>query len=141
LGRALKKFRILLQHYTLNGTCLLSIWVRFWQNIEFPNIVYNIDDYAKESKYRLEIAHKRARIIIEENKRKNIEFYDLKAKDIDIFMGDKVLLKNEIGHKLDSKYTGPYTVESLEVNENIRISNNKTKKETVHKDRLKTFIL
>jgi len=56
-------------------------------------------------------------------------------------MGDKVLLKNEIGHKLDSKYTGPYTVESLEVNENIRISNNKTKKETVHKDRLKTFIL
>jgi len=49
-------------------------------------------------------------------------------------------LKNETGHKLDSKYTGPYTVESLEDNENIIISNNKNKKQTVHKDRLKTFI-
>jgi len=89
-----------------------------------------------ESKYRLEIAHKRARIMIEENKRKNKEFYDLTTNDI----GDKVLLKNETGHKLDSKYTGPYTVESLEENENIIISNNKNKKQAVHKDRLKTFI-
>jgi len=39
-------------------------------------------------------------------------------------MGDKVLLKNETGHKLDSKYTGPCTVESLEANENTIISNN-----------------
>jgi len=45
--------------------------------------IYNIDDYARESKYRLEIAHKRARIMIEENKRKNKEFYDLTTNDID----------------------------------------------------------
>jgi len=83
--------------------------------------IYNIDDYARESKYRLEIAHKRARIMIEENKRKNKEFYDLTANDIDIYIGNKVLLKNEIGHKLDSKYTGPYTVECSEDNENIII--------------------
>jgi len=44
--------------------------------------------------------------------------------DIDISIGDKVLFKNETGHKLDS-----------------RTSNNKNKKQTVHKVRLKNFIL
>jgi len=101
--------------------------------------IYNIDDYARESKYRLEIEHKRCGIMIEENKRKNKEFFDLTANDIDISIGDKVLLKNETGHKLDSKYTGPYTVESLEDNENIIISNNKNMKQTILKDRLKTL--
>jgi len=28
-------------------------------------------------------------------------------------------LKNETGHKLDFKYTGPYKVESIEKNDNI----------------------
>jgi len=36
--------------------------------------IYNIDDYAKESKHRLEVAYKRARIMIEE-KRKIIRSY------------------------------------------------------------------
>jgi len=40
--------------------------------------------------------------MIEENKRKNKEIYDLTANDIDISIGDKVLLKNETGHNLDS---------------------------------------
>jgi len=31
--------------------------------------------------------------MIEENKRKNNEFYDLTTNDIDISIGDKVLLK------------------------------------------------
>jgi len=72
------------------------------KNIEH---IYNVGEYARESKYRLEIAHKRARTMIEENKKKNKEFYDFMAIDIDISIGDKVSLKNETGHKLDSKYT------------------------------------
>jgi len=40
--------------------------------------IYNIDDYARESKYRLKIAHKRARIMIEENKRKTKNFMTLR---------------------------------------------------------------
>ena len=50
-----------------------------------------------------------------------------------------MLLKNEVGHKLDFKYTGPYIVEKIEDNDNIVISGNKSKKQTVHKDRLKIF--
>jgi len=41
-------------------------------------------------------------------------------------------LKNETGHKLDFKYTGPYKVESIEENDNTVISKNKNKKQTVH---------
>jgi len=49
-------------------------------------------------------------------------------------------LKNETGHKLDSKYTGPYSVEQIGDRDNITIINNKNKKQIVHKDRLKMFI-
>jgi len=48
-------------------------------------------------------------------------------------------LKNETGHKLDFKYTRPYKVESIEEKDNIVISNNRNKEQTVHKDRLKMF--
>ncbi|NUL20231.1 hypothetical protein HUN27_25735, partial [Agrobacterium tumefaciens] len=97
--------------------------------------IYNIEDYAKESKYRLEVAYNRARIMLEEQKKKNKELYDLKLNDISISIGDKVLLKNETGHKLDFKYTGLYTVVKIEERDNIVISNDKKKPQTVHKDR------
>jgi len=35
-----------------------------------------VDDYTENSKYRLELAYKRARIMIEDNKVKNKELYD-----------------------------------------------------------------
>jgi len=34
--------------------------------------------------------------------------------NFDIRIGDRVLLKNKTGHKLDFKLTGPYKVESME---------------------------
>lgn len=48
---------------------------------------------ARVSKYRLEIAFKRARIMLEENNKRNEEFNDLTNKEIDI-ASDNVLLKN-----------------------------------------------
>lgn len=101
--------------------------------------IYNIDDYAKESKYRLEVAYARARKLLEAHKEKNKENYDLKIKDIELEVGDKVLLRNEVGHKLDFKYTGPYKIESIGDNNNITLLTNKNKKQIVHKDRLKKF--
>jgi len=44
--------------------------------------IYNIDDYAKESKYRFEVAYKRARTLIEENKENNKILYDQKINNI-----------------------------------------------------------
>jgi len=102
--------------------------------------LYNVDDYAQECKFRLEQAFKRARLMLESHKKKQKIRYEKNSLDFDLKIGDQVLLKNETGHKLDFKYTGPYKVESIEENDNIVISNNKNKKQTVHRDMLKIFI-
>ena len=113
---------------------------KYFNSISNIDPIYNIDDYAKESKFRLEIAHKRARNMLELNKQKNKELYDLKTRDITLSIGDKVLLKNEVGHKLDFRYTGLYRVEKIEDKNNIIISGNKSRKQKVYKDRLKIYI-
>jgi len=61
--------------------------------------------------------------INEKNKKK----YDLQTKNIEITVGDKVLLRNEVGHKIDFKYTRPYNVEKIEERDNIKKKNNKNK--------------
>ena len=111
-----------------------------FNSIDNIETIYNIDDYAKESKYRIEVAYKRARVLLEANKNRNKILYDQKVRNIDISVGDQVLLKNETGHKLDPKYTGPYKVTEIGDRDNIVITNNKNKIQTVHKDRLKIFI-
>jgi len=108
-----------------------------FNSIENIEPIYNIDDYARESKYRLEVAYKKTRIMIEKNKENNKIVYDQKIKNIDISVGDQVLLRNETGHKLDYQYTGPYKQTEIGKRNNIIITNNKNKKQTVHKDRLK----
>jgi len=52
-----------------------------FNSIENIEPIYNKDDYAKESKYRLEVAYKRAKIMIEENKKNNKILYDQKIKN------------------------------------------------------------
>jgi len=50
------------------------------------------------------------------------------------------LLKNETGHKLEFKYTGPYTVTEIGARDYITILGSKHKKQVGHKDRLQFFI-
>jgi len=95
--------------------------------------LYNLDDYAKESKFRVELAHKRAKLMLDNNIIKQKIRYDLET-------GDKALLNNETGHKLDFSYTGPYTITELGARDNITILSSKHKKKVVHKDRLKICI-
>lgn len=95
--------------------------------------IYNIDNYAIESRYRLEMVYKRARIMLENHKRKNKEYYDRKVLDKEIIINDKVLLRNETGHKLDNRYLGPYIVVGIEEPNNIIIKDDKNKTQKVHK--------
>jgi len=78
--------------------------------------------------------------MLEFHKQKQKISYDKSTLDFDFKIGKQVLLKNKTGHKLYFKYTGPYKVESIEEKDNKVFSNNKNKKQTVHKDRLKVFI-
>lgn len=103
-----------------------------------PEVIYNYDDYASELKLRLQQCHEKARELLIKNKESSKTYYDRRVHDLEIQMGDKVLLKNETGNKLDSLYTGPYTVVSIDspVNITILVKNKKVK---VHKNRLKLF--
>lgn len=99
--------------------------------------LYNIEDYAKETKYRLEIAYKRARLMLDKAKERQKMLYDKKVNDFTIKVGNLVLLKNEVGHKLQNKYLGPYTVVEIKDRDNIKIESNTGKTQIVYKDRLK----
>lgn len=101
--------------------------------------LYNVDDYSKEVRYRLEIAFKRARLMLERAKLKQKQFYDRQSREIQLQIGDLVLLKNEVGHKLENRYLGPFTVVELRNNSNVTIEDNKKKAQTVHRDRLKHY--
>lgn len=91
-------------------------------------------------RYRLEIAFKRARLMLERAKLKQKQFYDRQSREIQLQIGDLVLLKNEVGHKLENRYLGPFTVVELRNNSNVTIEDNKKKKaQTVHRDRLKHY--
>lgn len=99
--------------------------------------LYNPEDYSKEVRYRMEMAYKRARQLLETAKIERKERHD-KGKIEPIFnIGDTVLLRNETGHKLDSKYLGPYNIIDVMKNGNYVIKGKKTI--TVHSDRLKIF--
>jgi len=99
--------------------------------------LYNVEDYSKEIKFRLETAYNRARLMLEKAKAYRKQNYDKKTSDFKFKKGDKVTPRNEAAHKLDPVYLGPYMVETIEDRDNIIIGNKKQKKQKVHKDRLK----
>lgn len=98
--------------------------------------VYNIDDYAKELKIRLQYSLDKARKIIEMTKIKRINDNN-KTSPINVNIGDLVLLRNEERKKNQSPYLGPYKVKSVD-NVNLNIEINGVEK-TVHKNRVKKF--
>lgn len=111
----------------------------YFNSIDRIDPIYNIDDYSKEVKYRLEIAYKRARLLLDSAKVKRKEHYDMNTEQLDLNLGDLVLLRNEVGHKLENRYEGPYKVIEIRDNDNIIIEIKGNRKQKVHKNRLKLF--
>ena len=101
------------------------------------NIIYNIDDYAKEVKFRLIKANETAEKLLTNAKKIRKESYDKNSNPIEIKIGDLVYLSNENRKKLDPPYKGPFEVIELKgVNTKIRVGNNER---IVHKNRLKKY--
>lgn len=101
---------------------------------------YNIEAYDKEIKFKLQNATERARLMIERTKEKQKKIYDKRENKISLEVGDLVLVQNEVGHKLDSRYIGPYKVISIDYRNNCTLQKTQgsnSKNITVHKDRLK----
>lgn len=102
--------------------------------------IYNFDNYVLELKYKLQLAHKTANMLLNIAKEKSKYLYDAKTNLINLKTNDQVLITNEDGHKLDSVYLGPFKVISLK-NKNVAVldeANNKIIE--VHINRIKKYM-
>ena len=74
--------------------------------------IYNLDDYSKEIKFRLELVYKRARIMLEKDKAYRKLPYDEKTKNFELKIGDKVLTRNEMAQIRPSIFRSIYSREN-----------------------------
>lgn len=99
------------------------------------NVIYNLDDYALELRYRLQFALSEARKNLIDCKTKRKRDLDAKRKERNVEINQKVLLRNESGTKLCDLFEGPYTVIDVSPpNCTLKIRN---KPYTVHLDRVR----
>lgn len=97
--------------------------------------LYNYDAYAKEIKFKLQVASSKTRELLLKHK-KNTIAKQTEINPLDLVIGDKVKLINEQENKLSPKYSGPYVVTDC-MNNNCEILNTESGKKTiVHKNRL-----
>ncbi len=97
--------------------------------------VYNIDDYSKVVRYQLEIAHKRAREMVETEKlRRKVRFDKENNNPLIVKPGDLIYLKIGNRSKFDPFYEGPFKVIEDCGNNNIKILDDKNKEKIVHKN-------
>lgn len=74
--------------------------------------VYNLDDYYRKVKFRLQVTHERAKTCLDETKSQRKRTYDAHTVTRSFQANDLILLSNETRHKLDSWFTAPCTVVS-----------------------------
>lgn len=98
-----------------------------------PEPLYNFEDYAREMKYRIQIAHKEARERLVESKIKQNTESEQNVKKITFQTGQKIFLKKEGIKKLELINEGPFEV-IQDLGANILINRN-SKVELVHKNR------
>lgn len=99
--------------------------------------LYNFDNYQLELKYRLQVACQDARRNLIDSKNKRKVVYDTKSRPANYNAGNKVLLRNDAGSKLEQLYNGPYEVVKENVsNITLKIDG---KEVSVHKNRVKPY--
>lgn len=89
--------------------------------------VYNIDDYSREIKFKLQSMANLARELLIKSKHTNKTFYDKKTKIKNFSINDKVLAVNHTNNKLEKIYDGPFIITKID-NTNVEIKDEKTNK-------------
>lgn len=101
--------------------------------------LYNHESFAKEMKFKLQLAHKMARDNLLENKQKRKVRFDLRSAPKHLQVGDLVFLENEaMETKMSSLYTGPYEILDIS-HPNCKVLIN-GKQKLLHKNRLRKFL-
>lgn len=113
----------------------------FSRSAKLPSIItsdkiqplYNPDDFVKETRFRLQIAHQQARQTIQKMKLQNKIQYDKNKNPIHVEIGDTVYLRREPYDKLDT-LNKKYKITKIE-HPNVIISDGKNLT-LVHKNRI-----
>jgi hypothetical protein len=109
---------------------------------ETPSPQYNYDDYVIELKSRLQTAHDVAKQKLITAKQKSKEYFDIKSKEYQLGIGDKVLLYDETvrrgrWRKVSNQWFRPYEV--IEVDKVKAIVKTGGRAQKVHINGLKHF--
>lgn len=80
------------------------------ETVDIIEPICDIDNYVKELKFRLQTTNLKTRQILEKYKEKMKINHDKNIKELDIKIGDRIKIKDEASHKLNSVYRGPYVV-------------------------------
>lgn len=102
--------------------------------------LYNIDAYDQEVRYRLQLAHNRAKSYLVKAKTTRKVLYDARSSEMTLKVGDLVMVTNEDRTKFDPWYDGPFPVVGIE-DTNCILQNDRGKHVKVHKNRLKKYII
>lgn len=101
--------------------------------------IYNIENFAKEAKFRLQLAHIEAKKYLDKSKKINKSYYDRQINQIELKINDMVLITSENKNKLEPIYTGPFKITKID-NTNVEVIDTKTKKtQKIHKNRIKLY--
>lgn len=101
--------------------------------------IYNLDNYALETKYKLQNAQKLASHLLNKMKQTNKNTFDKNIRPINLNINDQIVVINETGHKHESIYKGPYTVTKI-MDPNIEILDKLTNKSKIlHKNNIRKY--
>lgn len=99
--------------------------------------IYNLEDYNRILQFKLQTLQSEVRNKLLASKQKRCLDYNINKIHIKCNPNELVLIKQETGTKLESKFSGPFSVvRDLEPNVEINVNG---KIETIHKDRIKKF--
>lgn len=108
------------------------------KDYETQTPIYNLEDYAKSLKYKIQITQREIQQRLIDAKENRIRKLNTKLKPMTYLPGQLILIKNEAKSKLNSIYDGPYPVlTDRGQNVEVRIKN---RLDIIHKDRTKPFI-
>lgn len=98
--------------------------------------VYNIENYSKEVKFRLQVMHNLAKQFLDLSKQRNKQNYDKNMKCEHFEIGNLVLLRKEVRHKFDPIYDGPFEIKEIKDANALIRDPSQNKEMLVHKNRL-----
>lgn len=99
--------------------------------------LYNVDNYAKEARYRLQKAHHEARKLLLKSKQSNKLYYDKNSNNIDIKINDQVYIETQPYDKRKNVNIGPFIIKNITF-PNIEIFDPKTNiSKIVHQSKIR----